>query len=69
MNQAMRGLAGRTFLNRPKAMIVNAALSKFVLENFNYSTLPGYIFMFRLLMIGMSGLTMTEWILTDFFMP
>jgi hypothetical protein len=28
-----------------------------------------YIFMFRLLMIGMSGLTMTEWILTDFFMP
>jgi hypothetical protein len=31
----MRGLAGRTFLNCPKAMIVNAAMSKFVLEHFN----------------------------------
>jgi hypothetical protein len=27
------------FFNRPKAMIINAAKSKFVLENFNYSTL------------------------------
>ncbi|MCA9500539.1 MAG: hypothetical protein KC588_15205, partial [Nitrospira sp.] len=34
------GLAGRTFLNRPGALMSNLILGKFALENFYYSTLP-----------------------------
>ena len=40
MNQAMRGLAGRTFLNRPQPLKGHLILGKFAHEYFHYSTIP-----------------------------